>query len=86
MSRLADFLKVRWSARRFWNRSPRPARFVSGFESLESRLMPAVTAFFMPQAGVLTVLGDAQDNAITVSRNAAGATPGQRGCGGDSGW
>jgi len=73
MSRLADFLKVRWSTRRFWNRSPRPARFVSGFESLESRLMPAVTAFFMPQAGALTVLGDAQDNTITISRNAAGA-------------
>ena len=73
MSRLTDFLKVRWSTRRFWNRSPRPARFVSGFESLESRLMPAVTAFFTPQAGALTVLGDAQDNTITISRNAAGA-------------
>ena len=65
MSRLTDLLKGRW-------RSPRPARFVSGFESLESRLMPAVTAFFSAQAGVLTVLGDAQNNAITVSRDAAG--------------
>ena len=73
MSRLTDLLKGRWSTRRFWNRSPRPARFVSGFESLESRLMPAVTAFFTPQAGVLTVLGDAQDNTITVSRDAAGS-------------
>jgi len=34
--------------------------------------MPAVTAFFSAQAGVLTVLGDAQNNAITVSRDAAG--------------
>ena len=72
MSRLTDFLKGRWSTRRFWDRSPRPARFVSGFEPLESRLMPAVTAFFTAQTGTLTVLGDALDNTITVSRNAAG--------------
>jgi Ca2+-binding RTX toxin-like protein len=32
----------------------------------------AVTAFFDPVSGVLTVLGDVLDNTITVSRNAAG--------------
>jgi Ca2+-binding RTX toxin-like protein len=36
------------------------------------RLTPAVNAFFIPNAGVLTVMGDAQDNTIEVSRNAAG--------------
>jgi Ca2+-binding RTX toxin-like protein len=71
MSKLTDRLKT-WSARRSADRPPRPARFVSGFESLESRLMPAVTATFSAQAGLLTVLGDNQDNTITLSRNAAG--------------
>ncbi len=41
-------------------------------ENLENRLALAVTAFFTPSAGTLTVLGDAADNTITVSRNAAG--------------
>ena len=71
MSRSSKFLK-KWAARRAATRRKRPARFVSGFESLEPRLMLAVTAFFMPQAGVLTVLGDDLDNTIEVSRNAAG--------------
>ena len=42
-------------------------------ESLENRTLFAVTAFFSPGAGVLTVFGDALDNAITIDRNAAGA-------------
>ena len=71
MSTLREFLKL-WSARRSLNRRPRPARFVSGFETLESRLMPAVTAVFSPGSAVLSVFGDAQDNTITLSRNAAG--------------
>jgi hypothetical protein len=49
-----------------------PALFDQSFETLESRLMPAVTATFTPGAGVLTVIGDAQDNTITIDRNAAG--------------
>src|SRR5262245_21027933 len=49
-----------------------PARFVPGLESLESRLAPAVAAFFSPGSGVLSVFGDELDNTITVSRNAAG--------------
>ncbi|HEY5865194.1 MAG TPA: calcium-binding protein [Candidatus Tectomicrobia bacterium] len=71
MSRFVKFLKKR-SARRTATRQKRPARFVSGFEPLEPRLMLAVTAAFMPGTGVLSVFGDALDNNITVSRNAAG--------------
>src|SRR4051812_4494854 len=42
------------------------------FESLENRVLFAVTASFNPSAGILTVFGDAANNTITVSRNAAG--------------
>ena len=48
MSRSSKFLK-KWAARRAATRRKRPARFVSGFESLEPRLMLAVTAFFCPR-------------------------------------
>jgi Ca2+-binding RTX toxin-like protein len=41
-------------------------------ERLDSRITPSVTAVFIPNAGVLAVIGDAADNDITVSRNAAG--------------
>jgi Ca2+-binding RTX toxin-like protein len=62
-----DFLKT-------WLRKPAAARsFDQGFESLETRLMPAVTATFTPGSGVLTIFGDAADNTITISRNAAGS-------------
>ncbi len=55
----------------------RPSRRVrlidsSGLEPLDRRLLPAVTAIFSAAQGVLTIDGDAQANAITVSRNAAG--------------
>src|SRR5687768_15716329 len=43
------------------------------FEALEGRQMLAVTASFIAASGTLTVFGDALDNNITVSRNAAGA-------------
>ena len=74
MFRALDFLKT-------WLRKPAAARaersappaFDQGFESLETRLMPAVTATFLPGSGTLTVFGDAADNSITISRNAAGA-------------
>ncbi len=42
------------------------------FEPLSERLAFSVTASFSPGAGVLSVIGDAQDNTIVVSRNAAG--------------
>jgi Ca2+-binding RTX toxin-like protein len=41
-------------------------------EALEERLQFAVTASFLPTAGVLTVFGDGLDNTIVVSRDAAG--------------
>ena len=42
------------------------------FEQLSERITPAVTAVFSPGAALLSVFGDALDNTITVSRNAAG--------------
>jgi Ca2+-binding RTX toxin-like protein len=56
----------------------RPSRRVrlvdlTGLEVLDRRVLPAVTATFSPAAGLLTVVGDALDNTIVVSRNAAGA-------------
>jgi Ca2+-binding RTX toxin-like protein len=41
------------------------------FEQLDTRIMPSVNAIFA--AGQLTVFGDAQDNTIVVSRDAAGS-------------
>jgi Ca2+-binding RTX toxin-like protein len=43
------------------------------FEQLGERITPAVNAFFIPNVGMLTIMGDAQDNTIEVSRNAAGS-------------
>src|SRR4051794_4257234 len=65
--------------RQFWNKSvrrltrgPKPARktpwqgrFLPALETLGERVLPAVTASFLPSAGILTVFGDAQNNAIT---------------------
>jgi Ca2+-binding RTX toxin-like protein len=39
---------------------------------LGQRVLPAITASFNPSAGLLTVFGDALDNTVTISRNAAG--------------
>ena len=55
----------------------RPSRRVrlvdlTGLELLDRRVLPAVTATFSAAQGVLTVIGDAQDNTIVVSRDAAG--------------
>ena len=63
---------MRRSSKRSSTRKAQPAAFDQGFESLENRLMPAITATFAPDAGILTVLGDAQDNTIVISRDAAG--------------
>jgi Ca2+-binding RTX toxin-like protein len=60
-------------------RSRRPARRsrtavrLDGFEPLCGRVLPAVTATFIPSAGLLAIFGDALNNNITVSRNAAGS-------------
>ena len=55
----------------------RPSRRVrlvdlTGLELLDRRVLPAVTATFSAAQGMLTVIGDAKDNTIIVSRNAAG--------------
>src|SRR3954453_8558783 len=39
---------------------------------VSARPMMALTASFNPASGVLTVIGDALDNSITISRDAAG--------------
>jgi hypothetical protein len=57
---------------------PRPSRRASladltGIELLDRRVLPAVTAAVSAAGAVLRVLGDAQDNTIVVSRDAAGS-------------
>src|SRR5262249_15710084 len=47
-------------------------RFLPKVERLDERVMPTVTASFTAAAGELRVVGDALDNTIVVSRNAAG--------------
>ena len=56
----------------------RPSRRVrlvdlTGLELLDRRILPAVSATFSAAQGVLTVIGDANDNTIVVSRDAAGS-------------
>src|SRR5262245_14560253 len=50
----------------------KPARFTPDLEQLTTRELPAVTATFLPSVGTLSVFGDALDNTITISRDAAG--------------
>jgi Ca2+-binding RTX toxin-like protein len=59
-------------APRRWGKKSWHGRFVPALESLGERILPAVTASFLPAAGILSVFGDAQANTIVVSRNAAG--------------
>src|SRR5262249_4104285 len=47
-------------------------RFLPTVEPLADRVLPAVTATFSAATGVLTVMGDDQDNSLAVSRDAAG--------------
>jgi Ca2+-binding RTX toxin-like protein len=53
--------------RRLWK-----FRFLPAVEALCDRINPAVTASFTPGTGILSVFGDAGDNTITISRDAAG--------------
>src|SRR5438046_38025 len=39
-------------------------RYLPALENLSERILPAVTASFIPSAGILTVLGDNLDNTI----------------------
>jgi hypothetical protein len=49
-----------------------PGRFLPQVEPLDARVLPAVTATFSAAGAVLRVIGDAQDNTVVVSRDAAG--------------
>ena len=53
-------------------KKPWPCRFLPSLEPLGERVLPAVTASFSSAAHTLTVLGDALDNTLVVSRYAAG--------------
>src|SRR4051794_20163538 len=55
-------------------RPSRRARLVelSRLELLDRRILPAVTATFSAVSGTLRVVGDDQDNAVVVSRDAGG--------------
>jgi Ca2+-binding RTX toxin-like protein len=46
--------------------------FLPDLEYLDERVLPSVTAVFNQPAGLLTVVGDAADNTIAISRDAAG--------------
>lgn len=61
----------RWFGSRRPIRKMIPRSFKPGILGLENRITPAVTAQF--SNGVLSVFGDALDNNIAVSRNAAGS-------------
>ena len=71
MSRVSDFLN-KWSTRRTSRRAAPRSRSGFEIEPMEGRVLMSVGAVFSQAAGVLTVLGDAQDNNITISREASG--------------
>ena len=55
-------------------KQPHQGRFAPSLEPLGDRILPAVTAIFIPPAGVLTVLGDAADNTVADLVQALDAT------------
>src|SRR3954469_23222866 len=64
-----------WLGGRRGLRAKRRDRAVGRFfalESLDQRIVPAITAKYSPVSGVLTIMGDLKNNQITVSRNTAG--------------
>src|SRR5438105_1540062 len=66
-------LMKRWLRHGGPRRAVPPHRpFTPRLEALGERIQPAVTASFIPNAGILSVFGDALNNTITVSRDAAG--------------
>jgi Ca2+-binding RTX toxin-like protein len=66
------FSRFRNQKRRPIRNKPLRVRPLPGLEALGERILPAVTASFLPGAGLLTVFGDAANNNIVVSRDAAG--------------
>src|SRR5579872_5017832 len=70
---ISRFLKkVFFPVPRSGRKQSKQRRFLLALETLEDRNLPAVTASFSPTAGILTVFGDAHNNTIVVSRDAAG--------------
>jgi Ca2+-binding RTX toxin-like protein len=57
---------------RLGRNKPNQGRFLPALEPLDDRILLAVTASFSPAAGILSVFGDAANNNIVVSRDAAG--------------
>jgi Ca2+-binding RTX toxin-like protein len=66
------FVKKTRPISRSGRKQPNQGRFVPTLEHLDERILPTVTASFSPGAGILSVIGDAHDNNIVVSRDAAG--------------
>src|SRR4051812_3798132 len=61
-----------WLHPRFRIATRRPRPRALRVDALDARIVPAVTASFAARSSILSILGDAQDNAITISRDAAG--------------
>ncbi len=72
LSWVSRMLKKSRTVSRSQGRRPNAGRFLPAFEPLGERILPAVTASFLPASGILSVFGDAQNNTIVVSRDAAG--------------
>jgi Ca2+-binding RTX toxin-like protein len=66
------FVRFLKQKRRPIRKQPRGSRSLPGLERLDERILPSITATFSTATQTLTVLGDANDNTIVVSRNAAG--------------
>jgi hypothetical protein len=76
------FMALSWMSRLLKKRSrpvsrsgrkqPNQGRFLPTFEPLDDRIVLAITASFSPGAGILSVFGDAGNNSIVVSQDAAG--------------
>src|SRR5262249_18901794 len=64
--------RLRDSGRRKRTTVRKPPRPRLALEALDDRILLSVTATFSAAQGVLTVIGDDQDNSIAVSRDAAG--------------
>jgi Ca2+-binding RTX toxin-like protein len=75
---LEDFMLLSWIRRmvakktRPIRRHPLAGRVVPSVQYLDERVLPSVTAIFVQPSGLLTVFGDAGNNTITISRDAAG--------------
>jgi Ca2+-binding RTX toxin-like protein len=57
---------------RLGRKRPNYGRILPALEPLDDRILLATTASFSPGAGILSVLGDARNNTIVVSRDPAG--------------